>query len=119
MGAGGAISERLNVADFFLDRHLREGRGGRTAIAGTGAPVTYAELAERADRIGAAWRELGVRPASAGRPGDRVLLILPDSAEFIACFFATVKIGAVAVPVNPRDDFDEDYQFYISLGQAF
>jgi translocation and assembly module TamA len=25
----------------------------------------------------------------------------------------------VAVPVNPRDGFDDDYQFYISLGQAF
>lgn len=24
-----------------------------------------------------------------------------------------------AVPVNPRDDLDDDYQFYISLGQAF
>ena len=25
----------------------------------------------------------------------------------------------VAVPVNPRENVDEDYQFYISLGQAF
>jgi translocation and assembly module TamA len=25
----------------------------------------------------------------------------------------------VAVPVNPREALDDDYQFYISLGQAF
>ncbi|MFQ5779124.1 MAG: AMP-binding protein, partial [Terriglobia bacterium] len=105
MGGGGTIPERLNVADYFLDRHRREGRGSRTAIAGTGAPVTYAELAERADRIGAAWRELGVGP------GDRILLVLPDSPEFIACFFGAVKIGAVAVPVNPFTRAS-DYAYY-------
>ena len=25
----------------------------------------------------------------------------------------------VAMPLNPRDEIDEDVQFYISLGQAF
>ena len=99
------IPEHVNVADFFLDRHRREGRGQRVAIAGTGAPLTYAELTERADRIGIAWRELGVEP------GDRVLLALPDSPEFIACFFGTVKIGAVAVPVNPFTRA-ADYAYY-------
>src|SRR5207245_5050209 len=33
--------------------------------------------------------------------GDRVLIVLPDSAEFVASFFGSAKIGAVAVPVNP------------------
>jgi len=103
--AGGAIPEFLNVADYFLDRHVREGRGGRTAVAGVGPPLTYAELAERAGRVAAAWQELGVRP------GDRVLLVLPDSADFLACFFGTIKIGAVAVPVNPFTRA-ADYAYY-------
>ncbi|MFQ5664281.1 MAG: benzoate-CoA ligase family protein [Terriglobia bacterium] len=101
---------RLNVADHFLDRHLREGRGGCLAIAGVGPPVTYAELAERANRVGAAWRELGVGA------GERVLLVLPDSPEFIACFFGTVKIGAVAVPVNPFTRA-ADYAYYAADSQ--
>jgi benzoate-CoA ligase family protein len=85
----------FNLTDYLLDRHLREGRGQRVAIAGVGPPLTYAELAEWTNRIGNVWRELGIGP------GDRVLLILPDSPWLVTCFFATIKIGAVAVPVNP------------------
>jgi len=99
------IPERLNVADYFLDRHLREGHGERLAVAGVGPRLTYAELAAQAGRVGNALRQLGVRP------GDRVLLVLPDSAEFIACFFAAVKVGAVAVPVNPFCR-NADYAYY-------
>jgi benzoate-CoA ligase family protein len=102
---GLAIPDPLNVADHFLDRHLRAGRGQRLAVAGTGLPLSYAELAERASRVGNAWQALGVAP------GDRVLLILPDSPEFIACFFGTVKMGAVAVPVNPFTRAP-DYAYY-------
>ncbi|HXE76217.1 MAG TPA: benzoate-CoA ligase family protein [Candidatus Xenobia bacterium] len=85
----------MNAADYFLDRHVREGRGARLAVAGVGARLSYAELAERAGRVAGAWQELGVAP------GDRVLLILPDSPELLACFFGTMKMGAIAVPVNP------------------
>jgi benzoate-CoA ligase len=35
------------------------------------------------------------------QPGERVLIALPDSAEFFGVFFGTAKIGAIAVPVNP------------------
>ncbi|MGH9787117.1 MAG: AMP-binding protein, partial [Candidatus Acidiferrales bacterium] len=101
----------MNAADHFLDRHLREGRGGRTAIAGVGPPVTYEELAERAGRVAAAWLDRGVEPACAGRPGDRVLLVLPDSPEFVACFFGTMKMGGIAVPVNPFTRA-ADYAYY-------
>ncbi len=95
----------MNAADYFLDRHLREGRGSRIAIAGVGPPLTYAELADSAARIASAWQELGVQP------GDRVLLILPDSPELLACFFGTMKMGAIAVPVNPFTRA-ADYAYY-------
>ena len=52
-----------NLADYFLDRHLREGRGHRVAVAGIGPAVTYAELAERAARVGALWCSDGLRPS--------------------------------------------------------
>lgn len=104
---GGASSEKLNVADYFLDRHVREGRGGRVAVAGTGPPLTYEELSERAGRVAAACQELGVQP------GDRVLLILPDSADWLACFFGVIKRGAVAVPVNPYTRA-ADYAYYVT-----
>ncbi len=97
----------MNAADHFLDRHLREGRGARTAVAGLGPPVTCEELADRAGRVAAAWLDLGLQP------GDRVLLILPDSPEFLACFFGTMKMGAIAVPVNPFTRA-ADYAYYVA-----
>jgi long-chain acyl-CoA synthetase len=36
------------------------------------------------------------------RPGDRVALLFPNSAELVFCYFACFKIGAVAVPLNTR-----------------
>ena len=35
------------------------------------------------------------------KPGERVLIALPDSPEFFGAFFGAAKIGAIAVPVNP------------------
>src|SRR5437899_319236 len=88
------IPAQFNIAEFFLDapasRHPH-----KTAIVGEPRPVSYAELAKLANRVGNALLELGISG------GDRVLIVLPDSAEFIASFFGAAKIGAVAVPVNP------------------
>jgi benzoate-CoA ligase family protein len=95
----------LNAADHFLDRHLPAGRGGRTAVAGVGPPMTYEELGGRAACVAGAWLDRGVEP------GDRVLLILPDSPDFLACFFGTMKMGGIAVPVNPFTRA-ADYAFY-------
>jgi acyl-CoA synthetase (AMP-forming)/AMP-acid ligase II len=34
----------FNACDYLLDRHVREGRGGRLALTGTAGDVSYAEL---------------------------------------------------------------------------
>jgi len=95
----------LNVAEHFLDepagRHPE-----RVAIAGEPREVTYAELAVLSNRVGNALREQDVTR------GDRVLILLPDSPEFIAAFFGAAKIGAIAVPVNPFARAP-DYHHYI------
>jgi fatty-acyl-CoA synthase len=57
--------------------------------------VPYAEMWRRAQRFAAALQALGVRR------GDRVGLILPDSAEFIDGIFGAMLAGAIAVPVYP------------------
>ena len=38
-------------------------------------------------------------------PGDRVLLVLPTSLEFLSTFFATQLIGAIPVPSYPPSGF--------------
>lgn len=51
----------------------------------------------------AAVRELAERLCGAGvAPGDRVLLALPNSAEYVLSFLAIVTAGAIAVPVDPQ-----------------
>src|SRR5229473_3561281 len=88
------IPERFNIAEHFLD--AQAARCPRhVAVAGEPFQVSYAELAALTNRVGNALREQGVSR------GDRVLIVLPDSAEFVASFFGSAKIGAVAVPVNP------------------
>jgi benzoate-CoA ligase family protein len=88
------LPEHFNVAEYFLDEPVQR-HSNRVAIAGEPREVTYGELAELSNRVGNALLAQGVSR------GDRVLILLPDSAEFIAAFFGAAKIGAVAVPVNP------------------
>src|SRR6266852_5416640 len=90
----GEIPEPFNIAEYFLDARAAQ-HPQRLAIAGEAREVTYDELAALANRVGNALLEQGVSR------GDRVLIVMPDSAEFVAAFFGAAKIGAVAVPVNP------------------
>ena len=90
----GELPEHFNLASHFLDAHAAL-HPERAAIVGEPREVAYGELAALANRVGNALRAQGVSR------GDRVLVVLPDSAEFIAAFFGAAKIGAVAVPVNP------------------
>ena len=88
------VPERFNAAAFFLDRHLIEGRGGRTAFRFAGRAVTYEDVGRRANRLGNALRARGVAIE------QRVLLALPDRPEFAEAFWGAMKLGAVPVPVS-------------------
>jgi benzoate-CoA ligase len=90
----GELPEYFNVAAHFLEAPAAL-HPERLAIVGEPREVTYGELSALANRAGNALRSSGVSR------GDRVLIVLPDSAEFAAAFFGATKIGAVAVPVNP------------------
>ncbi len=97
MGGTGRLSmipDMFNVASYFVDRHVQEGNGNNIAIECQNERVTYRELLERVNRAGNILRELGVRME------ERVAILLPDSPEFLYCFFAAIKIGAIAVPLN-------------------
>ena len=63
--------------------------------------LTFAELNERSNRIANAFREAGVAK------GERVALLLMNSAEFMEAYFGLAKIGAVVVPLNWRLVADE------------
>jgi benzoate-CoA ligase family protein len=88
------LPEAFNVASYFVDRNVLEGRGEKTAIECGDERVSYRQLLERTNRAGNALRQLGVRPE------ERVFLLLLDTSEFLYSFFGAIKIGAVAVPAN-------------------
>jgi len=107
----GSASEQLNAATFFVDRHLAEGRGARTALRFAGRSITYAELAASVDRCASALAELGVEVE------HRVVLVLNDSPAFAAAFWGVTKLGAVAVPINTLMS-PAEYEFILTDSDA-
>jgi len=89
-----SLPETFNVATYFVDRNVREGRGEKTAIECGEELISYRQLLERTNRVENAIRHLGVRIE------ERVALLLLDTPAFLYSFFGIIKIGAVAVPVN-------------------
>ena len=89
------VPSTFNAATLFVDRHVREGRGGKVALECGEARLTYAELQDQVNRFGRALIDVcGVRPE------ERVMLLLLDGFAFAAAFWGAIKTGAVAVPVN-------------------
>ncbi|HEX2539541.1 MAG TPA: AMP-binding protein [Caldimonas sp.] len=89
--------ERLNCATELLDRHVREGRGERRCVDAPGGPTwTYAELQRQADAIA------HVLVEDCGLvPGNRVLLRAANKPMLVACWFAVMKVGGIAVATMP------------------
>lgn len=67
----------------------------RVAVIFLGEKFTYARLQNLIDRFATSLNRLGVKK------GDKVLLYLSNSAQWVIAFFGIQKIGAVVVPVAP------------------
>jgi 2-aminobenzoate-CoA ligase len=88
--------KRLNCVSDFVDKWVAGGEGGRTAIVSPTETLTYAQLAERINRIAnVLTRDLGMVP------GHRVLLRAPNNAMAIAAYLAVIKAGGVVVATMP------------------
>ncbi|CAM5231883.1 2,3-dihydroxybenzoate-AMP ligase [Streptomyces xanthochromogenes] len=78
----------------MLDNLLRDWAlqyGPRTALVHGGTRLTYANLNRRVDRMAAAFRLRGLRP------GQRVVVQLPNVPEFVITVFALMRAGVVPV----------------------
>lgn len=91
--------ELLNKSEgeFIFSRFERmaEKYPQNTAINFLGEKYSYARLMNLIDRFATGLSRLGIRK------GDRVLVYLSNSPQWIVGFFGIQKIGAVAVPVSP------------------
>jgi len=102
--------DRFNWAlDWFDAFAAGNGQTALWIVDDGGAEVRYsfAEMAERSNRVANFLREQGVRR------GDRVLLMLPNVAPLWEAMLACIKLGAVVVPATTqltpddlRDRFD-------------
>jgi len=64
-------------------------------------PMRYAELLDGAERIAGWLQRAGVQA------GDRVLLYLQNSPQWVMAFYAILRANAVVVPVNPMNRSEE------------
>ncbi|MEG0920256.1 MAG: AMP-binding protein [Comamonas sp.] len=88
--------ERLNCAVELLDKHVEQGRGDRLCIQAEGVRWTYAQLQQKVNRIA------NVLTVDMGLvPGNRVLLCSPNNPMMVACWFAVIKAGGIAVAAMP------------------
>lgn len=67
----------------------------KTAIIFEGRNIEYGELSSMANKLADTMKNEGVIR------GDRIALYLPNIPEFIVCYLAALKIGAIAISVNP------------------
>jgi benzoate-CoA ligase len=91
----------MNAAEAVLAPALQFGWGADAALVHAGRTFTYDEVVRLTNRTGHGLRALGVRP------GQRVLLMLRDSPEWVCTYLAAMKLGAVAVPLNLRSSAEE------------
>src|SRR6266478_7866871 len=88
------IPRDYNAAVDLIDRNLRAGRAAKVAYHDDHASYTYADLAERVDRVASALVALGVQME------QRVLLCLHDTIDFPASFLGSIKAGVVPIAAN-------------------
>jgi len=88
---------QLNCATELLDKRVSEGRGDRLCLrAPGGLSWTFADLQQRANRIANVLvKDMGLVP------GNRVLLRAPNNPMLVACWFAVMKAGGIAVATMP------------------
>ena len=84
-----------NAADEILGPTLARGRGNDIAILFGDERTTFRELDAYVNRFGNALKSFVAK-------GDRVLLLLKDSPDFIAAHLGVMRIGAVSVALSTR-----------------
>jgi acetyl-CoA synthetase len=88
----------LNMAYEAVDRHLRRGRGARTALrfidrAGDCHAVSYAQLSRQSNRFANLLTGLGVAP------GSTVALLMGRRPELHVCALGALKAQAIVCPL--------------------
>ena len=83
-----ASSDNGNAVEYFVDRHVREGRGAATAFVDPWRSLSYADLSEATRRFAGALRAAGVARER------RIGLLLLDTVDFPIAFWGALRAGS-------------------------
>src|SRR5437899_12545748 len=111
MNASELLPQQFNVATWFVDRNIAEGRGAAAAFRYDDRTLTYADVHDLVNRTGNALLELGIEAE------HRVLMLCLDAPEFIGTFWGAIKIGAVPIPTNTLMR-TADYLYFLNDSRA-
>jgi len=90
-----------NTALIFKPRAMTGALDGLT-----GGKMDYRTFNDLTDRMAGALAKLGVKK------GDRVIILMPNSPQFIIAYFGIMKAGGIVVATNPLYSAREmEYQF--------
>ena len=88
------MAELFNACEYLLDQRLADGDGQRIALTGVAGDLSYAQLHDQVCRTATGLRALGLQPE------QRVLMLMADSPQFVVVYLATMRMGAIPVPVS-------------------
>ena len=92
------IGGKINIVHNVLDRYATSEKKGNIAIvweteSGDSRKITYEELYKEVNKFANALKQFGVEK------GDRVGIYMPMVPEIVIGFLATMKIGAISIPI--------------------
>ncbi len=107
-----SIPNEFNVATYFVDRNVAEGRGASIAIEFADQRISYDDVLRNVNRFGNALRQtLDVRIE------ERVVLLLLDCPEYVYSFFGAIKAGAIPIPTSTLFK-PADYEYILNDSRA-
>jgi 2,3-dihydroxybenzoate---[aryl-carrier protein] ligase len=112
------FAARYRAKGYWQDKSLRDEFaavfqkfGRRLCVIDRDRHITYAELDRLSTNLALNLLELGFKPL------DRVVLTLPNVAEFVILYFALQKIGCIPIAALATHRYNEVSQF-VRLAQA-
>ncbi len=83
------MSSLTEIIDRAFEKNF-----AKTAIFYNQEAFSYQKIGEAINRLAQGLRDKGIKP------GNRIVILLPNFVFFPICYYAILKIGAVAVPLN-------------------